>query len=370
MHIYPFRGIYPNLSLITSNDTFFDHVSEQYPMFFQAGYFNKTSEAAFYIHRVSAPSGTFQGLVVANNIIDYDNHIMVRHENTLADKEQHLVELTLQRNALIKPVLMAYDYSEPIRKILEHFTDQHPLLNFRLESKEETHTVWSISDEQEVMMLKKLFKDEIRKAWIADGHHRCYAIHAIRQNHLIEQKPDSPLGILCYYLPFNELKIFDYNRVIQLTTIMGWDNFMTGLNRYFKMKKLSKRKAPQKKLSLSMYARGLWYRLSWRKKALKKYKDLPVVLDIHMFNELVLTKLLSINEPRTSSRITYVPGTQGLDGVEREVSKWRKAAGFTFFPVSVDEIKLITENGYTLPPKSTWFEPRVVNGILGMELKE
>ncbi len=368
MRIYPFKGIYPNLPLITSNDSFFDSVSNNFPEYIKTGFFNKSEKDTFYIYRVKSLTGTYLGLIAANDINDYYDNRIIQHENTLAAKEQHLVELTLQRQALIKPVLLAHDYSEKIHSFLLSLTSGEPFLSIHLENRNELHQIWQVTDTINIEAIKKLYKSEIHKAYIADGHHRCHAAHIIRQNQIRNNLEPVSNYILTLYLPFKELRIFDYNRVIMLADFTTPTHFMAKLSDFCKITYLRKVTKPKGKHEICMYIKGKWYTLKWRKKVLKMYLDQPIILDMFLFNEVVLKGILGIKEPRTDQRITFISGTLGAEEIVKTTERAGKAAGFLFFPVSVEDVKILTEKGHTLPPKSTWFEPRVANGIIGMNI--
>lgn len=367
MKIYPFNAIYPNETLVTSSDSFFGSMKQDYPEFVKAGFFQTLDKKGIYIYTIKTPNREFVALVASNDLDDIRNNKILKHEETLAAKEQSMMQLILQRNAMIKPVLLAYEGCDNINEfITSELNASDPLLELTFEETSEYHCVYPIYGEKKISKLQRLFKDHVKKCYIADGHHRVSTTMILSQgDHLPNHQLNS---LLCIYFPFKELEIYDYNRSIQIRGDVPDTLLMARLSKVMKIKELPEPLKPSRKHEITMYLDDRWYRLRWKNKVINKYRGKNLILDTELLNRYILKKIMRISDIRTNNRVKYIAGTLGCEEVMRLSQGEQRRVGFCLFPISKNELKYVANNGLNLPPKSTWFEPRIKNGVISQDL--
>lgn len=365
MRVLPFRAIYPNLDFITSNDSFFESVKEEYSHHRANGFFLRASEAGIYLYEIAGRDRTYLGLIATVDIQDYLDGRIKKHEQTLTEKEQVQIQLLLRRNAAVKPVLLGYPRVEAIdRRLSEQRNSAVPFLEVFFERDRETHRLWQITDPGTTQAIQTLFLDFVPQTYIADGHHRATISAILHQR--MANRPEGPgfERLLCALFGSDQLEILDYNRVIDGLHDLSSTRFMAQMARYFKIKALNEPVAPRRKHELILFVNKEWYRLRWRKQVLKGYKDHEVVLDTMLLNEKVLAEVFGIEDVRNDGRVQYVEGPLGLEGLRQRTLQSEYNVGFALYPVQLDEMIRLVDAGETLPPKSTWFEPRMKNGLI------
>lgn len=369
MKIFPFKCVYPDLSLIKSTDAFFSSVKNKYSEFLHNGFYREDPKEGLYIYEMISPKGRFRGVLAANDLDDVRNLKIKPHEKTLPFKEQHMIELVLERKAMIKPLLVGYDPVEKIDRLVKEISNTSPFISFDLTEDEETHTIWKVVDSDTINLLQRHFSDNVSQAYIADGHHRCSTALLLSENHSLLQNYAEPLRMLTLYLPFGDLKIYDYNRIVKLRENQSKVNFVIRLTKLASIKPLKNKIKPNSKFEFHLYIDEAWYRCKWKKKILEKYKESIPILDISIFNAEIINRILGYEDFELNYFIEYVPGTLSLEEFESKTDKNPDAFGVLLYPVSVLELKSIADQNKTFPPKTTWFEPRIINGIINLELK-
>lgn len=361
MRIRPFKALYPKLGMIPSVETFIGTVKEDFIAFRDAQFFTVLDKPAYYIYHITKADAVFRGLIAANAIEDLTDHKIRKHEKTLAPKEQHMLRLTLERRAQIKPVLLAYDGGATLKLLDAMIMDKSPMIDITL--SDEQHTIWPVQHPSEVQAITQAF-GQIPKAYIADGHHRCATT-----NHL-HSGPDSPLSpqsLLVLYMPFADLKIYEYNRVVRLGSAVTTVELMARLSTTCKIKPLTQRAKPKAKHQMTCCLEGKWYLLTWRKKVLNTITE-DILFDADLLNEHVLIPACKIKDVRNDPRLTYVPGSDSLKSLEQLTLQNPDTAVFVLFPISKRDFKHVAGSEDILPPKSTWFEPRIKNGLINLPL--
>jgi len=366
VRIKPFQAIYPNLDIIASVDSFFKSVKYDFRQYDESGFFERTDSEGFYIYEILTPNNRHRGILATVDIQDYIEGNILKHEETLSTKEQSMMNLLLERRAMIKPVLLTYPKKKKVRNVIDKSIDNKPIFEIYFEESKEQHRVWKISDKKKMEGLKKLFK-KIPKCYIADGHHRCSTSSRL---HLHPPKSHPKLDfskLLCLFFSFEELVIHDYNRVIDILGDVKSTVLMAELSKYCKIKRVKEGYRPQKKHEMSFYIHDEWYRLQWRKKVMKKYKNSSVILDSSLVNDIIMGEIMGIKDVSGDSRITYIEGTKKSSGISNACKKNANRVGIGLYPVYPEEFKTLSDQGITLPPKSTWFEPRVKNGLISQD---
>lgn len=368
MRVHPFKALYPQVNLIAEAPSFFQLAKDRYQEYVNSGFYIDEDQACLYIYQIDDGEKVRVGIVGSADINDIKENKILAHEKTIAHKEQHMIHLLLQRGAMIKPALIAYDDDTRLNEFLEKFMEQqNSFLDIFLEDVAEIHTFWRISSKKDIQFVRKRMM-EVHKGYIADGHHRCSTIANLYENESFQGGENKDQTILCAYFPFSQLDIFDFNRVINLKNRMSSTEFLVRLSKYAKLKLLSKPRKSAKKFELTFYVDHKWYTLTWKKKVIQKNSKKGIVLDSYIFNHVVMGDILGVEDIRNDETTIYIEGTRGLVAIENETDRDHKNIGFTVFPVSVSELKIMAEKGIPMPPKSTAFVPRIKNGMLVQRL--
>ena len=268
---------------------------------------------------------------------------------------------------MIKPVLLAYEGNKDINLfIAKEMVSLRPFFKLDFEESHESHTLYAITDGKKVAKLQKLFKEKVKKCYIADGHHRVSTSSILSKgSHLRKDQLNSLLSV---YFPFEELDIYDYNRSIKLQEDMTEAQIVVGLSKVFKISELKGAAKPKKKHHITMQLGKTWYLLKWKKRIIEKYNSDGLVLDADLLNRYVLDDILQVEDIKADLRVKYIAGTLGTSVIEKLALADHRRVGFCLYPVTKKELKYIADNGLHLPPKSTWFEPRIKNGVIVQEL--
>ncbi len=363
--IKPFQAIKPELDMITSPEVFFGEVKKNYTEFFKGGFFSRMSSESLYLYKIISKNTTKTGLICRMPVKEYTQGNVITHEHTLAAKEQKMLLLTLERGSMVKPILLTYPEVKNIKEsLLQQSKKNKPSFEIRFEEEEELHQIFAITDGKDILKIQQLFQKHVPKTYVADGHHRL-ATSSILQKRT--KKKNTPLDtynyFLCSLFSTQELEIHDYNRIVE------FDNFspmvlMALLSRKFNVSILKKKRKPNQKHEIVMIMGEEWFSLKWRTKILKKYNSTVELLDVNLLNEEVLANIFSVEDISTDKRVKYIEGTKNLEEVVEEMENKANKAAFLLPPVTWDEFIEITNLGSNLPPKSTWFEPRMKNGIV------
>ena len=369
MHIKPFQAVFPNTDLITSAATFFGTVKEEYPNYVQSGFFSKVAQEAIYVYQIREREHTYTGLVTCAAIEDYlEGHIR-KHENPLPAKEQQQIHLLLRRNAQVKPVLLTYPPVEAIDAFTHDLiASKEPFLQIRFEPEEdEVHTFWEIKDDGQIRLIQALFEQYVPYTYIADGHHRTSTTAIM--HHRQQNKPGGKLydRFLCALFPTSELEILDFNRAVEGLNGHSPTQFMALLSSIVQIEPLREVLRPRQKHEVVMNLNREWFALRWKKRILRQYVDEEILLDVRLLNEWILQPILGIDDVREDARLRYVEGTRGLEGTTEKLVKSDDLVGFFLYPVSMEDFLHISDVEQVLPPKSTWFEPRMRNGLIVQE---
>ncbi len=366
MRIRPFQAVYPNLDIITSADTFFGRVKYEYPDYKKEGFFSKIAEDAVYIYRIGNPCRNYTGLIACSDINDYLEGKIKKHENTLRPKEQQQMQLMTRRNAIVKPVLLTYPEVPEITKLLNDFIEKNEFV-FETEFKKEDqrHTFWKVDDKPLIEQIQQLFYQKVPITYIADGHHRCSSTALMHELMKGNKKEGLYSFMLSAFFPTEELEIHDFNRIVERKSTLT--TFMVKLSQVFDIELMEEPEKPAKKFEIVLFINNEWFKLLWKDSVLEGHKDQKVVLDASLLDEYVLQNIMGVEDIRSSSRIQYVEGPKGLDGLRSRTIKNDNNVGFCLFPVALNDILTVADMGETMPPKSTFFEPRIKNGLIVQE---
>lgn len=368
MHIRPFQAVYPNLEYITSADSFFNSVREEYLEYYHSGFFTKTAQEALFIYRIKGISRQYTGLIACADIRDYLNGDIKQHEHTLAAKEQQQMQLMLRRHAAVKPILLAYKRVEAISDWIEaYIIRRKPFFEVESEEAGERHLLWEVCDGQAIRELQDLFEQHVPCSYIADGHHRTSTTSIMYSKTLEGKHRGDYHMLLCALFPSSDIDVLDFNRVVYGLNGLSDTAFMANIAQYFEIGFLGGPAKPGQKHEITMLVNREWYRLRWKKHILEEYREEEVVLDAMLLDDKVLGNVLGVEDIRTNQRILYVEGPRGLEGIQQAVSKGEEAVAFCLYPVQLKELMKVADAGKFMPPKSTWVEPRMKNGLIVQE---
>lgn len=317
----------------------------------------------YYIYALTMDGRTQTGLVACASVDDYLDNVILKHENTLAAKEEDRIRHVDACSAQTGPIFLAYRPHRAVREILENIKRSQPLYDFTSDDKIR-HQVWIISDKEIIENISHYFSD-IPHLYIADGHHR--AASAVKVG--LQKRAENPgfTGeeefnyFLSVLFPADELKIYDYNRVVTDMNGCTFDSFLDKIKDGFEVTPLADGPYhPSQKGEFGMYARGSWYRL--RTASPINAGDPVRNLDVSVLQERILAPILGITEPKTDSRIHFIGGIRGLKALE-EAADSSGGVAFSMYPTSMDELLAVADAGMLMPPKSTWFEPKLRSGL-------
>lgn len=366
MHILPFKALFPNMEYIPSPDYFFATVREEFPQYYDNGFFWSIEKEAFFVYEIQTPRRNYLGLAACVDLRDYREGAIKKHEQTIAENEQKQMQLALKRKAGVKPVLLTYPEVPDIRNWLrQHTLDREPALAVHFEEDAQHHRLWAVSEADDMESIRQLFLEKVCCSYIADGHHR------IATTALMHEKLETPEGqrhygtLLSAFFSSEELEILDFNRVIEAFEDISPTQFMARLSQVCEIELMSAPEKPGQKHELTMYLRREWYRLRWRPEVLARHG--ADCLDAALLNELVLKEIFGITDVRHDFRVEYVEGPKGLDGLRKKAMKNEQTVAFCLFPIQMPDLFRLADAEQMLPPKSTWFEPRMKNGMIVQE---
>ncbi len=379
MKILPFRAIYPNLDQVPTSNEFFDSVKFGYQDYATEGMFQKASTEAIYIYQIkNRERRKFTGLVTCTDITDYFDGKMKKHEKTIVSNEELQSELLYTRGAAIKPVLLAYPSISELNKLIFNYLDNNRKF-YVIELGGEKHRFWQITEPDIIAKIQSIFQQKIPITYIADGHHRSASFAALHE----KLKSEKTNKMLTAYFPIEELEIKEQNRLVIDLNGLSSDAFLDKLKELFKIKVLKKGVKPYAKLEMTMFLDNKWFQLNWRKSEIKGFAEGLVLLDVHLLNEKVLKPILGVKNIREDERVKYIDGSKTIEEIEEaaaacgnvgeksgggDTASPNTAVVFCMFPVEFDDLKQVADSNGVMPPKSTFFEPRMKNGLLVYEI--
>ncbi|MCC6413877.1 MAG: DUF1015 domain-containing protein [Saprospiraceae bacterium] len=365
MRIKPFATKYPNFKYVASPDSFCSDMKDDYREFVKSGFFENADQEALYIYEIESGSRKHIGFVGLTDVGDYNNGKIKKHEETLSEKEQQQLQLFLRWQAVLKPVLLTFPPVNGLNEKLINLSSRLPLLfETYFQKDKQTHRIWAVTDTNDINEIIAMMRRDVDAAYIADGHHRTTTM-ALMNERLKEDHPEFDFSqLFCAYFASDQLDIRDYNRVVEGLQEISPARFMASLSQLFDIAPLEKPGKPEVKHDVVLFLQDDWYRLRWKKEVLDAYPDDRPSLDATLLNERVLRDILGIRDVRNDLRIVYVEGTKGLSGVRKAVHVNEHRVGFLLYPVSISDLMDTADAGDILPPKSTFFEPRLKSGLL------
>lgn len=329
----------------------------------QEGILTEDESPFYYLYELVMEGRAQTGIVACASVDDYSSGVIARHENTREEKEQDRIRHVDVTNAHTGPIFLAYRSQEELNSLVALEKKKTPLYDFISEDGI-CHRVWKIEDPQKAEEIHRIFSG-IPRVYIADGHHR--AASAVKVAAMRREANPSWTGneefnyFLSVLFPDDQLMIMPYNRVVQDLNGLSREEFLKKTEQYFVVTERGRKAfSPEQKGQVGMYLDGSWYQLDARPEICT---DDPVEgLDVSILQDRILGPLLGIGDPRTDSRIRFVGGIRGLSELERLVDSGA-AVAFSMYPTSIRELFEVADAGLLMPPKSTWFEPKLRSGL-------
>lgn len=336
--------------------------AENYRALLEKGVLKQDAKPCYYVYRAVMGAHVQTGLAVAASVAEYDKNRIRRHEFTRVDKEDDRVRQIDALNAQTGPALLAYKQIPEIDAIIKKTVKTAPVYEITGDNAIR-HALWVIDDDADIAAITAAF-DKQDVVYIADGHHRSAAASRVAKARAKANPHHTGNEDYNYFLavafPILEMKILDYNRVVKDLNGLTEQEFLKSLTENFTVSQVKQAK-PYEKSVFGMYLAGQWYELRAKRTA---PADPVKALDVSVLSDLVLTPLLGIKDPRTDKRIDFVGGMRGLKELEKRVDSGEMAVAFALYPTQMTELTAVADSGQVMPPKSTWFEPKLVDGLV------
>ena len=341
------------------SDSVYEKAKQNLERFISENILFKEEKPCYYIYQLVRNGKSQTGLACLSSVQDYFNDIIKKHEFTRPDKERDRIDHMKTTKAQTGNVFLAYPDVVEINAIINGWKATNNAVYDFTADEGVQHTVWAIDREIVIRSLAQLFATKVPNTYIADGHHRAASAAKVSK-----EFPDNEEAkyFLTTIFPASQLTILDYNRVVK--DLNGYDpeDFISALQDDFMITQSEEPVKPSQLHEFGMYLESEWYILTARKGT---YKNDPIgVLDISILSENILEKLLDIKDQRTDSRIDFVGGIRGLNELEKKVNSREMKVAFSLYPVSIEQLFAIADSGNVMPPKTTWFEPKLRDGLL------
>ena len=345
----------------------YERAAQNFQAFQDKGWLVQDEQEMYYIYAQTMNGKTQYGLVVGAYVPDYLNGTIKKHELTRRDKEEDRMKHVRVNNANLEPVFFAYPDNETIDSLVARYAATAPEYDFVAPVDGFRHTLWLVSDPQDIDTITQTFA-RIPRLYIADGHHRSAAAALVgaekakaNPNHTGQEEYNYFMAV-CF--PASQLTILDYNRVVKDLNGHSRESFLQALEEDFLIENRGKQQwHPEKVHQFALYIEGEWYSLTL-KEGLAREDDPIESLDVSISSKLILDKVLGITDLRGDKRIDFVGGLRGYGELERRVDSNEMKMALALHPVTMQQIMHIADSGCIMPPKATWFEPKLRSGLV------
>lgn len=356
MRIEPFSLLLPKELPTKAINAFFEASKYDIRQNLENGLYSAPVKNALYVYRISTQSSSSIGVIALNDVSDFWEGKIKKHEKTLTRREEEYVTLLKEWTAVIKPVLLTYPSKPVITEWLVQFSIANlPMIDFKVEETGEQHQLWAVTEPSDLEALQTFFSELVDCVYIADGHHRTTTIANL------SKAPEGTQGNLDFsrlfsaYFSEDQLDILGYHRLLTLPDGLSVDQLLSGLQNWFEVEQLPQARFPSAKREFLVLTDSGTFRLTLKEEAERH------LLDAHLLNEYVFSGVLGLQDIRSASSIRYIEGSKSL-------SELHQFAGpdqvlFLLHPVSFEDLFYLSDLGLDLPPKSTWFEPRIKSGL-------
>lgn len=341
----------------------YDSAAEQFEKFQKNGWLLQDEQENYYLYAQTMNGKTQYGIVLCAHVDDYMNGNIKKHELTRRDKEDDRMKHVRITNANIEPVFLAFRHNDVLAELIKKYAAQEPVYHFKAPVDGFIHQFWVIDNKEDQDAITKEFS-KMDSLYIADGHHRSAAAARVGA----EKGEKEGRGEHDYYMavcfPAEQLTILDYNRVVKDLNGLSEEDFLKALEKNFTVAcKDEENYRPQKMHEFSLYVGGKWYSLEAKPGTFNE-NDPIGVLDVDISSRLILDEILNIKDLRSDKRIDFVGGLRGLGELKRRVDSGEMKMALALYPVSMQQIMDIADSGNIMPPKATWFEPKLRSGLV------
>ena len=339
----------------------YERAKENLRAFIHRNILFREEKPCYYIYQLVMNGRSQTGLVCGSSVDDYENDVIKKHEFTRPEKELDRINHIKTTGAQTGNVFLAYRNEPEMDSIISSWKKSHdPVYDF-LADDGISHTIWIINNDKVIQQITDLFNTKIPFTYIADGHHRAASAAKVRQ--ALGKNAAAPANyFLTTLFPAAELKILDYNRVVKDLNGLDDKAFIDAVSKSFDVEKTERSFSPSEPHQFGMYFRKNWYKLTSKEGT---FTTDPIgVLDVTILQNNLLDPVLGIKDQRTDKRIDFVGGIRGLEELEKRVDSGEMAVAFSLHPVSIQQLFDIADSGNVMPPKSTWFEPKLRDGLL------
>lgn len=359
----------PEIDLPAGTDPYSDEVyakaRENFDRMCEQGVLLQDPQPAYYLYELTMGNHTQTGLVAAASVADYDTNRIRKHEFTRPDKEDDRVRQVSVLSAQTGPVFLTYRHHPEIDAIVKQVTAGGAEVDVTADDGVR-HRLWTVTDGEDIETITRVF-DAMDCLYIADGHHRSAAasrVAAQRKADNPDHNGNEPYNyFLSVIFPDNQMQILDYNRVVKDLRGLEPEQFVAAIRNDFEVTAEDKPVKPAKAHEFGMYLKGQWYRLKIKDERVPQ--DDPVArLDVSLLANHLIGPLLGVDDPRRDKRIDFVGGIRGLKELEKRVDSGEMEVAFSLFPTSLADLMAVADAGEVMPPKSTWFEPKLADGLV------
>ena len=353
------------------SEAVYSKAAENFERMLREGLLLRESKPCFYVYRLQMGGHVQTGLMVGACVDDYDAGRIRRHEFTRPVKEDDRVNQIKHVKAQTGPGIIAYKQVPEIDAVIKNNVRKEPLFSAK-GSGGVIHTLWLVDEEADIKAISAASEKQ-KTVYIADGHHRSAAASRVKKLMVAERgaghKGDEPYNVyLAAAFPVDEMKIWDYNRVVKDLNGLAPEQFLAKVRESFEVKAAPGRAKPAGRREVGLYLGGKWHLMKPSVKTPTRGEDPVKALDVSVLSDLVLDRVLGIKDLRKSDRVDFVGGIRGLEELEKRVNSGEMAAAFALFPTSLDELISVADDGQVMPPKSTWFEPKLADGVVSNPL--
>ena len=345
----------------------YDKAAENFAKFQEKGWLVPDEKELYYIYAQTMNGKTQYGLVVAAWVEDYMQGRIKKHELTRRDKEEDRMKHVRVNNANVEPVFFAHEDNEELNKIIARYTKERPLYDFIAPNDGFGHKFWIVDKDEDIKRITEIFAG-FDSMYIADGHHRSAAaalVGAEKAKNNPNHKGDEEYNyFMAVCFPANQLTIIDYNRVVKDLNGLTEEQFLKKLEEHFVVENKGKNEyRPNKLHNFSLYLGGNWYSLTAKPGT---YDDNDPIgqLDVTISSDLILRDILGITDLRSDKRIDFVGGIRGLGELKKRVDSGEMKVALALYPVTMKQLMSIADTGNIMPPKTTWFEPKLRSGLV------
>ncbi len=340
----------------------YDKAKENLDAFISRNIVFRESKPCYYIYQLIMNGKSQTGLVCASSVDDYEKDLIKKHEFTRPEKEQDRINHIKTTGAQTGNVFLAYKNVDAIDTLINDWKkDRSPVYDFIADDNIQ-HSIWAINDTATISRITELFKTEVPVSYIADGHHRAASAAKVRAALGGANAPEGADFFLTTLFPSNQLYIMDYNRLVKDLNGLSAADFIKAISNKFDIEKIDAALSPASLHEFGMYLDNQWYKLTAKTGT---FTTDPIgILDISILSDNLLDPVLNIKDQRTDKRIDFVGGIRGLGELEKRVNSGEMAVAFSLHPVTIQQLFDIADSGNVMPPKSTWFEPKLRDGLL------